>query len=130
MPIEERLHILFKSLAELTPIALVLAMREQRRKEVDVLDVQLAAATGEHIATTVSERQLISDKTIPAVSASLPPLKTAVELSSRVIDDEALPSLVVSTIADRCFEVPAGVASERVRPEVEPYSEERRAPSV
>jgi hypothetical protein len=90
MPIEQRLHILLKLLAKLTPIALVLGMDKQRRKEIDVLDVHPTAVTGEHIATTVLEWQLGPDKTILAVAGPLPPLEAAVEISSRVVDDEAL----------------------------------------
>ena len=47
MPIEQRLHILLKLLAELTPIALVLGMDKQRRKKIDVLNVQSTAASDE-----------------------------------------------------------------------------------
>jgi hypothetical protein len=50
MPIEQRLHTLLKLLAELTPIALVLGMDKQRSKQIDVLDVQPTAVTGEQIA--------------------------------------------------------------------------------
>ena len=96
MPIEQRLHILLK-LAQLTPIALVLGMDEQRRNEIDVLDVQLTAVTGEQIATAVSNGSW-PDKTILAVAASLPPLEAAVEISSRVVDDEALSSSVVASL--------------------------------
>ena len=98
MPIEQRLHILLKLLAQLTPIALVLGMDEQRRNEIDVLDVQLTAVTGEQIATAVFEWQLGPDKTVLAVAASLPPLEAAVEISSRVVDDEALSSSVVAPL--------------------------------
>src|SRR5215510_16326347 len=108
----------------------MLGMDEQRREEVDVLDVQLATATGEQIATTVFEGQLTPDKTILALCGSLPPLEIAVERSSRVVDDETLPALVASTITDCCLKVPAGIAPERVRPQVKPNSEERRASSV
>jgi len=55
MPIEQRLHIFLKLLAELAPIASVLGMDQQCRKEIDVLDVQPAAAAGEQIATIVFE---------------------------------------------------------------------------
>jgi len=131
MPIEQRLHILLKPLAELSPIALVLGVDKQRRKEIHVLDVELAAASSEQIATAAFERESTSlDETMLPVLRPLPPLKIAVELSSCVVDDETLPPLVPSTITDCCFKVPEGIAPERIRPEVEPYSEERGASSV
>jgi hypothetical protein len=108
----------------------VLGMDKQRRKEIDVLDVQPTAVTGEQIATTVFEWQLEPDKTILAVAGPLPPLEAAIEISCRVVDDEALSSLVASISTNCCFKVPAGVAPECVRPEVKPYCEERRAPRV
>ena len=106
MPIEQRLHLLLKLLAELTPIALVLGMDKQRRKEIDVLDVQPTAVTGQQIATTVFEWQLGPDKTILAVAGPLPPLEAALEISSRVVDDEALSSSVVLISTDSCLKVP------------------------
>jgi len=121
---------LLELLAELAPKALVLGMDEQRRKEIDVLDVQPTAVTGEQIATTVFEWQLGPDKTVLAVAGPLPPLETALEISSRVVNDEALSSLVACISTDCCFKVPAGVAPERVRPEVEPYCEQRRATRI
>jgi hypothetical protein len=77
MPIEQRLHSLLKPLAELTPIALVLGMDKQRRKEIDILNVQPTAVTGEQIATPVFEWQLEPDNTILAVAGPLPPLEAA-----------------------------------------------------
>ena|SRR6516225_10237974 len=70
------------------------------------------------------------DKAIPAVARPLPPFEAAVEISSRVVDDEALSSLVASTSADGCLKVPACVAPQRVRPEVKPYREQRRATRI
>jgi hypothetical protein len=106
MPIEQRLHILLELLAELTPIALVLGMDKQRRKEIDILDVQSTAVTGEQVATTIFEWQLGPDNTILAVAGPLPPLEAALEISPRVVDDEALSSLVVSISTDCCFQGP------------------------
>ena len=118
MPIEQRLHILLKLLAQLTPIALVLGVDEQRRNEIDVLDVQLTGVTGEQIAAAVFEWQLGPDQTILAVAGPLPPLEAALEISSRVLDDEALSSSVALIFAHGCFEIPTTVAPERVRSEV------------
>src|SRR5215216_1476362 len=130
MPVEQRYHLLLKLLAELIPVALVLRMGKQRREKIDVLYVQPAPVTGEQIGTTIFEWQLAPYDTTIAVAGPLPPLKGAVEISPRVIDHEALSSLVATISADRCFEIGAGVAPECVRREVKPYCEERRATQV
>jgi len=44
---------------------------------------------------------LAPDKTILAVADPLPPLEAAVEISFRVIDDEALSSLVTTIFVSR-----------------------------
>ena len=96
-----------------------------------VLDVKLAAASGEQIATPVLEGELRPpDKTILAVAGPLPPFESPVEIPSRVVDDEALTSLIAPANADRCFKVPAAVAPQSIRPEVKPYGEQRRTARV
>ena len=121
---------LLELLAELTPITLVLRMDKQRRKQIDVLDVQPTAVTDQQIGTTIFEWEFGTDKTILAVAGPLPPLETSVEFASRVIDDEALSSSIAVILTHSCFKIPTAVAPERVRPEVEPYCEERRATQV
>src|SRR5215204_5086512 len=73
------------------------------------------------------ESQLAPDKTILAVADPLPPLKAAVEISFRVIDDKTLSSLVATISTDCGFKIPACVTPERVRPKVKSDREERRA---
>jgi hypothetical protein len=73
---------------------------------------------------------LAPDETILAVADPLPPLEAAVEISSGVIDDEALSSLVAMISTNCRFKIAARVAPERVRPEIKPYREERRATQV
>src|SRR5215211_1201109 len=102
-------------------------MDKQRRKKIDVLDVQPAPVSGEQIGTAVLEWQLAPDKTILAVAHPRPPLEAAVEISFRVIDDKALSSLVATISTDCGFKIPARVAPERVRPKIKPYCKERRA---
>jgi hypothetical protein len=108
----------------------MLCMDKQRRKEIDILYVQPTAATGEQIATTVFEWQLRPDKTILAIAGPVPPLEAALEISSRVVNDQTLASSVVPISADSCLKVPHGIPSKRVRPEVKRYCEERRATHV
>src|SRR5215211_5465471 len=105
-------------------------MDKQRREKIDVLDVQPARVTGEQIGATVFEWQLVPDKTILAIADPLPPLEAAVKISSSIIDDEALSSLVATISTDCCFKIPARVAPERVRPEVKSYCEKRRTTQV
>src|SRR5215216_2329499 len=102
-------------------------MSKQRREKIDVLYIQPAPVTGEQIGTTVFEWQSAPDNTILAVADPLPPLKAAVEISSRVIDDKALSSLVATISTDCGFKIPARVTPERVRPKVKTDREERRA---
>src|SRR5215218_1716222 len=85
-------------------------MDKQRREKIDVLDVQPTAVSGEQIGTTILEWQLEPDKTILAVAGPLPPLEAAVEISFRVIDNEALSPFVATISADCCFKIGAGVA--------------------
>jgi hypothetical protein len=124
------LHILLKLLAQHAPKALVLGMDKQGRKEIDILDVQPTAVTGEEVAATVCEWQLGPDKTIPAVARPLPPLEAALEISSRVVNDQASAASMVPISADGCLKVRQGVTPKRVRPEVKPYGEERRATRI
>src|SRR5262249_32510431 len=111
-------------------MASVLGMDKQRREEIDVLDIQLATVTGEQIATTVLEWQFAADARILAVGGPLPPFEVPVKVSSRVVDHEALSSLVTTTSTDRCLEVSQRVPSQRVGSEIETDREERRATRI
>jgi hypothetical protein len=67
------LHLFLELRAELIPITLVLSMDEKGSKQVDVLDIQPAAAARELIAATVFEWQSGLHKTI--LARFLPPIE-------------------------------------------------------
>ena len=75
MPLEQCFHLLLELHAELIPVTLVLSMDEKGSKQVDVLDVQPAAAAREQIAAAVSEWQLGFHKT--TLARFLPPVKSS-----------------------------------------------------
>ena len=55
MPLKQRFHLLLELPAELISVTQVLSMDEKGSKQVDVLDVQPAAAAREQIAAAVFE---------------------------------------------------------------------------
>src|SRR6266516_319941 len=78
MPLQQCFHLLLELHADLAPVTLVLSMDEKGSKQVDVLDVQFAAAAREQIAAAVFEWQLGLHKTM--LARFLPPIKISVEV--------------------------------------------------
>src|SRR6476619_2090072 len=72
MPLQQCFHLLLELHTELVPVTLVLSMDEKGSKQVDVLDVQPAAAAREQIAAAVFEWQLGLHNTM--LARFLPPL--------------------------------------------------------
>src|SRR6476620_8903748 len=103
-------------------------MDEKGSKQVDVLDVQPAAAASEKIAAAVFEWQLGLHNTM--LARFLPPIKIAVEVSLCVIEHQTLPARIALVFRKRCREVSQSVAPQRVRPQVEPYRKQRRTTSA
>src|SRR5207245_10601762 len=77
MPLEQCFHLVLELHAELAPVTLVLSMDEQGSKQVDVLDVQPAAAAREQIAAAIFEWQLRLHKTM--LATCFPPIKISAE---------------------------------------------------
>src|SRR5260370_37222827 len=77
MPLEQCFRLRLKLHPELVPVTLVLSMDEKGSKQVDVLDVQPAAAAREQIAAAVFEWQLWLHKTM--LASFLPPIKISDE---------------------------------------------------
>src|ERR1700738_2781391 len=90
MPLQQCFHLPLELHAELIPVTLVLSMDEKGSKQVDVLDVQPAAAAREQIATAVFEWQLGFDKTLFA--RSLPPTKISVEVPLCIVEHQTSPA--------------------------------------
>src|SRR5262245_36788523 len=84
MPLEQCFHLVLELHAELVPVTLVLSMDEKGSKQVDVLDVQPAAAASEKIAAAVFEWKLGLHNTM--LARFIPPIKIAVEVSICVIE--------------------------------------------
>src|SRR5271166_1818825 len=92
MPLEQCFHLLLELHGELTPVTPVLSMDEKGSKQVDVLDVQPAAAACEQIATAVFEWQLGLHKTLFA--RFLPPTKIWVEVPLCIVEHQTSPARV------------------------------------
>src|SRR5260370_3674278 len=108
MPLEQCFHLLLELHAELIPVTLVLSMDEKGSKQVDVLDVQPAAAAREQIAAAVFERQLRLHKTM--LARFLPPVKISVEVPFRIVDHQTAPAHAVMIFRKGCREVSQSVA--------------------
>src|SRR5438874_8476897 len=93
MPLEQCFHLVLELHAELIPVTLVLSMDEKGRKQVDVLDVQPAAAAREQIAATVFEWQLALHKTM--LARFLPPIKISVKVTLSIVEHKTSPARVV-----------------------------------
>src|SRR5437763_13925852 len=103
-------------------------MDEKGSKQVDVLDVQPAAAAREQIAAAVYEWQLGLHNTM--LAGFLPPIKILVEVPLCIVEHQTFPARIVSVSRKGCREVSQSVAPQRVRPQVEPYRQQCRPASV
>src|SRR4030095_1689209 len=103
-------------------------MDEKGRKQVDVLDVQPAAAAREQIAAAAFEWQLGLNKTM--LAPFLPPLKISVEVPLCIVEHQTSPTRVALVFRKGCREVSQSVAPQRVRPQVEPYCQQCRTTSA
>src|SRR5215472_15929935 len=117
MPLEQCFHLRLKLHPELVPVTLVLSMGEKGSKQVDVFDVQPAAAAHEQIAAAVFEWQLGLDKKV--LARFLPPIKISVEVPLCIVEHQTSPARVVLMFRKGCREVSQSVAPQRVRPQVE-----------
>src|ERR1700737_670263 len=90
MPLEQCFHPLLELHAELIPVTLVLSMDEKGSKQVDVLDVQPAAAAREQIAAAGFEWQLGLHKTM--LARFLPPIKISVEAPLCIVEHQTSPA--------------------------------------
>src|SRR5947208_7021682 len=103
-------------------------MDEKGRKQVDVLDVQPAAAAREQIAAAVFEWQLRLYNTM--LAGFLPPIKISVEISLCIVEHQTFPARIMSVSRKGCREVSQSIAPQRVRSQVEPYRQQCRTASV
>src|SRR5436190_14420108 len=92
MPLKQFFDFRLEVQAELIPVTLVLSMDEKGSKQVDVLDVQPAAAAREQIAAAVFEWQLRLHKTI--IAKFLPPVKISVEAPPCIVEHQTYPARV------------------------------------
>ena len=83
-------------------------MDEKGSKQVDVLDVQPAAAAGEQIAAAVFEWQLRLHNKMPA--GFFPPIEISVEVPLRIVEHQTSSAWVVSVVREGCREVSQSVA--------------------
>src|SRR5919204_3708557 len=128
MPVEQCFHLRLKLHPELVPVTLVLSMDEKGSKQVDVLDVQPAAAAREQIAAAVFEWQLGLHKGM--LAGCLPPIKISVEVPLCIIEHQTFPARIVWVSRKGCREVSQSVAPQRVRPQIEPYRQQGRPTGV
>src|SRR3989442_7276038 len=103
-------------------------MDEKGSKQVDVLDVQPAAAAREQIAAAVFEWQLGIHKTM--LARFLPPIKISVEVPLCIVEHQTSPARVVLVFRKGCREVSQSVAPQRVRPQIEAYRQQCRTTSA
>src|SRR3974377_400416 len=108
MPLEQCFHRLLELHADLIPITLVLSMDEKGSKQVDVLDIQPAAAAREQIAATVFEWQSGLPKTI--LARFLPPIELSVEVPLCIVEHQTSPARVVIVFRKGCRQVSQSVA--------------------
>src|ERR1700730_1278750 len=128
MPLEQCFHLLLELHAKLTPVTLVLSLDEKGSKQVDVLDVQPAAAPSEKIAAAVFEWQLGLHNMV--LARFLPPIKISVEVPLCVVEHQTSPARIALVIRKGCREVTESVAPQHVRPQVEPYRQQCRTMNV
>src|SRR5436309_13579104 len=108
MPLQQCFHLRLKLHPELVPVTLILSMDEKGSKQVDVLDVQPAAAAREQVAAAVFEWQLGLHKTM--LARFLPPIKISVEAPLRIVEHQTSPAWVVLVFRKGCREVSQSVA--------------------
>src|ERR1700730_1713843 len=108
MPLQQCFHLLLELHAELIPVTLVLSIDEKGSKQVDVLDVQPAAAAREQIAAAVFEWQLGLHKTM--LARFLPPIKISVEAPLCIVEHQSSPAWAVWVFRKGCRELPQSVA--------------------
>src|SRR5258708_19921888 len=101
------------------PVTLVLSMDEKGSKQVDVLDVQPAAAAREQIAAAVFEWQLGLHKTM--LARFLPPIKILVEVSLCIVEHQTSSARVVLVFRKGCRKVSQSVATYHVQPPIVTY---------
>src|SRR5436190_3812477 len=107
MPLEQFFYFLLEAQAELMPVTLVLSMDEKGSKQVDVLDVQPAAAASEQIGAAVFKWQLRLHNKMPA--GFFPPTEISVEIPLRIVEHQTSSARVVSVVRKRCREVSQSV---------------------
>src|SRR5215510_10221277 len=122
MPLEQCFHLVLELHAELVPVTLLLSMDEEDTKQVDVFDVQPAAAASEQIAAAVFEWQLGLHNTL--LARFLPPITISVEVPLCVVEHHAFPPRIVLVSRKGCREVSQSVAPQRVRPQIERYRQQ------
>src|SRR5258708_15893338 len=103
MPLQQCFHLPLELHAELVPVTLVLSMDEKGSKQVDVLDVQPAAAAREQIAAAVFEWQLGLHNTM--LARFLPPIKISVEVPLCVIEHQTFPPRIPLVFRNGCPEL-------------------------
>src|SRR3984893_7961221 len=92
MPLQQCFRLLLELHAELIPVTLVLSMDEKGSEQVDVLDVQPAAAAREQIAAAAFEWQLGLHETM--LARFLPPIKISVEAPPCIVEHQTSPARV------------------------------------
>src|SRR6516164_5835186 len=107
MPLEQCFHLPLELHAELIPVTLILSMDKKGSKQVDVLDVEPAAAAREQIAAAVFEWQLRLHKTM--LVRFLPPIKISVEVPLCIVEHQTSPPRVVLVFRKGCREVSQSV---------------------
>src|SRR5271165_810463 len=108
MSLQQCFHLLLELHAELIPVTLVPSMDEKGSKQVDVLDVQPAAAAREQIAAAVFEWQLGLHKTL--LARSLPPIKISVEFPLCIVEHQSSPAWAELVFRKGCRELSQSVA--------------------
>src|SRR5271166_3611307 len=108
MPLEQCFRLLLELHAEPFPVTLVLSMDEKGSKQVDVLDVQPAAAACEQIAAAVFEWQLGLHK--PMLVKFLPPIEIPVKAPLCIVEHQTSPARVRLSFREGRREVSQSVA--------------------
>src|SRR6185295_4754234 len=100
MPLQQCFHLRLKLHPELVPVTLILSMDQKGSKQVDVLDVQPAAAAREQIAAAVFEWQLGLHNAM--LAGFLPPIKISVEVPLCIVEHQTFPARIVSVFRKGC----------------------------
>src|SRR5260221_11065354 len=103
-------------------------MDEKGSKQVDVLDVQPAAAAREQIAAAVFEWQLGLHNTM--LARFLPPIKISVEVPPCVIKHQPFPARIALGFRKGFREASQRLAPQRCGPQVEPNRQQSRRTSA